>query len=320
MPISDSLDNALRGIFGAALVVDPAECLAYGYDNSRRQAQPDAVVFPTTHEQVVALVRVCRTTRTPLIARGRGTNTTGATVPVDGGVVVSFERMNGIVKIDADNRLAVVETGVLNGDLQTALAAHGFFWPPDPTSSPYCTIGGNLACNAAGPRAVKYGSCRENTLALRGVTGAGEEFRCGVNTTKGAVGYDLTRLLIGAEGTLAIITEATLKLTPKPAAKATLSASYAGVGAAAAAVARIMAQPVVPCALEFMDDEALRLARAHAGEAIPVAGALLIVEADGDPADLPRAVEALSAAARGAGLIELRSANDARAAETLWAA
>jgi len=320
MPISDSLDNALRGIFGVALVVDPAECLAYGYDNSRRQAQPDAVVFPTTHEQVVALVRVCRTTRTPLIARGRGTNTTGATVPVDGGVVVSFERMNGIVKIDADNRLAVVEPGVLNGDLQTALAAHGFFWPPDPTSSPYCTIGGNLACNAAGPRAVKYGSCRENTLALRGVTGAGEEFRCGVNTTKGAVGYDLTRLLIGAEGTLAIITEATLKLTPKPAAKATLSASYAGVGAAAAAVARIMAQPVVPCALEFMDDEALRLARAHAGEAIPVAGALLIVEADGDPADLPRAVEALGAAARGAGLIEMRSAVDAHEAETLWTA
>lgn len=320
MPLSDSPHASLREIFGDALVTDPAACLAYGYDNSRRQGRPDAVAFATTHEQVVALVRACRAARTPLIARGRGTNTTGATVPVDGGVVVSFERMDRIVRIDADNRLAVVEPGVLNGDLQTALAGHGFFWPPDPTSSAYCTIGGNLACNAAGPRAVKYGSCRENVLGLRAVAGTGEDFRCGVNTTKGAVGYDLTRLLIGAEGTLAVITEATLKLTPKPAAKATLSASYVDVGAATAAVARIMAQPVVPCALEFIDDAALRLARAHAGEAIADAGALLIVEADGDPADLPRALAALGAAARGAGLIALHTAADARAAEVLWAA
>ncbi len=320
MPLSNSFTGELHGIFGDALVTDPAECLAYGYDNSRRQAQPDAVVFPTEHTQVAALVRACRAPRISLVARGRGTNTTGATVPVDGGVVVSFERMNRIVKIDADNRLAIVEPGVLNGDLQTALAAHGFFWPPDPTSSPYCTIGGNLACNAAGPRAVKYGSCRENTLGLRAVTGAGEEFRCGVNTTKGAVGYDLTRLLIGAEGTLAVITEATLKLTSKPTAKATLAASYADVAAATAAVARIMAQPVVPCALEFMDDEALRLARAHAGDAIPNAGALLIVEADGDAADLPRAIEAISSAARGVGLLDIRTAKNASEAETLWAA
>lgn len=320
MSLPPSSIDALREIFGSALTFDPAQCLAYGYDNSRRQAQPDSVVFPTEHDQVVALVRACRAANTPLIARGRGTNTTGATVPVDGGVVVSFERMNRIVKIDADNRLAVVEPGVLNGDLQTALAPHGFFWPPDPTSSSYSTIGGNLACNAAGPRAVKYGSCRENTLGLRAVAGTGEELRCGVNTTKGAVGYDLTRLLIGAEGTLAIITEATLKLTPKPAAKATLSASYADVATATAAVVRLMAQPVVPCALEFMDNEALRLARAHAGDAIPNAGALLIVEADGDPASLPHAVEALAAAARGTGLIELNNAADAREAEILWAA
>ena len=320
MSLPDSLISALRGIFGGARVVDPAECLAYCYDNSRRQAQPDAVVFPIEHAQVVQLVRACRAARTPLIARGRGTNTTGATVPIGGGVVVSFERMNHIVRIDTDNRLAVVEPGVLNGDLQTALAERGFFWPPDPTSSPYCTIGGNLACNAAGPRAVKYGSCRENTLALRAVTGAGEELRCGVNTTKGAVGYDLTRLLIGAEGTLAVITQATLKLTPKPAAKATLAASYADVVTATAAVARLMAQPVVPCALEFMDDKALRLARAHAGDAIPEAGALLIVEADGDASDLPHAIDALAAAARGAGLIALHTAADAREAETLWAA
>ena len=321
MPIPSSLHDALRGIFsGDALTTERAECLAYGYDNSRRQAQPDAVVFPTEHAQVLALVQACRSARTAIVARGRGTNTTGATVPIAGGVVASFERMSRIIRIDADNRLAVVEPGVLNGELQTALAAHGFFWAPDPTSGPYCSIGGNLGCNAAGPRAVKYGSCRENTLGLRAISGAGNEFRCGVNTTKGAVGYDLTRLLIGAEGTLALITEATLKLTPRPEAKRTLSASYVDVRAAAAAVARIMAQPVVPCALEFLDDAALRLARAHAGEEIPDAGALLIIEVDGATRDLAHAAEAIARAARGNGLLELRVAANESEVDALWAA
>jgi D-lactate dehydrogenase (quinone) len=321
MPIDSALHAALSAIFEAgAFSTDAAECLAYGYDNSRRLAQPDAVVFPTAHEQVLALVRACRTARTPLIARGRGTNTTGATVPIAGGIVASFERMNRILCIDVENRYAVVEPGVLNGDLQTALAARGFFWPPDPTSSPYCTIGGNLACNAAGPRAVKYGSCRENTLGLRAVSGAGEEFRCGVYTSKGATGYDLTRLLIGAEGTLALITEATLRLTPKPAAKRSLSASYADVAAAAAAVARIMAQPVTPCALEFLDRESLRLARRHAGDAIPKAGALLIIEVDGEASTLADAADAVARAARGDGMLELRIAADATEVESLWAA
>lgn len=321
MPISANLLQELHNIFGGdALTTDAAECLTYGYDNSRQQAQPAAVVFPTSHEQVLALVRACRAARAPLIARGRGTNTTGATVPIAGGVVASFERMRRILRIDADNRLAVVEPGVLNGELQEALKPHGFFWPPDPTSSPFCSIGGNLACNAAGPRAVKYGTPRENTLGLRAVAGTGEEFRCGVYTSKGAVGYDLTRLMIGAEGTLAVITEATLKLSPLPSAKRTLSASYDTVEAAAAAVARIMAQPVTPCALEFLDDESLRLARAHAGEAVPLAGALLLIEVDGEASSLTAAVEAVSRAASGAGLLELRVAADTREVELLWAA
>lgn len=320
MALTSDFVERLRGIFPRdAMTTDAAECLAYGYDNSRRQAQPDAVVFPTSHEDVVALVNACRDTRVPITARGRGTNTTGATVPIAGGIVVSFERMNRIVRIDADNRYAVVEPGVLNGDLQTALAARGFFWPPDPTSSAYCSIGGNLACNAGGPRAVKYGTCRENTLGLRAVAGTGEEFRCGTYTTKGATGYDLTRLLIGAEGTLALITEATLKLTPKPAAKRTLGATYVDVRAAAAAVARIMAQPVVPCALEFMDDESLRLSRER-GVSIPAAGAMLIIEVDGNEDDLSRAVDAVAAAARGDGMIELRVAANAAETDALWSA
>jgi D-lactate dehydrogenase len=321
MPFPPALLDCLRPIFPAdALAIGEAERLAYAYDNSRRRALPDAVVFPTEHAQVVALVRACRAHGVPVIARGRGTNTTGATVPVAGGVVVSFERMNRIVRIDPDNRLAVVEPGVLNADLQQALAPHGFFWPPDPSSAPWCSVGGNLACNAAGPRAVKYGSPRENTLGLRAVAGSGEGFRCGTYTSKGATGYDLTRLLIGSEGTLALITEATLKLTPKPSAVRTVRATYRDVGSAARAVARIMAQPVTPCALEFIDDVALKLAHAHGGDSVPLAGAMLMIEVDGEPATLDSAVDAVAAAARGDGLEELRVAQSADETRSLWAA
>lgn len=320
MALTAGLRETLAAVFAEAMSVDPAECLVYGYDNSRRQALPDAVVFPTRHEQVVELVQACRAARTPLIARGRGTNTTGATVPVAGGIVASFERMNRIVRIDTANRYAVVEPGVLNGDLQAALKPLGFFWPPDPTSSPYCSIGGNLACNSAGPRAVKYGSPRENTLGLQAVAGSGDAFRAGYYTSKGATGYDLTRLLIGAEGTLALITQATLKLTPLAGAKRVLRATYEDIVAAAAAVSRIMAQPVTPCALEFLDDEALRLARRHGGEAVPVAGAMLLIEVDGEPEYLASAVAAVRAAAQGIGLIECRAAKDDAEAAQLWIA
>ena len=209
---------------------------------------------------------------------------------------------------------------MLNADLQAALKPHGFFWAPDPTSAPYCSVAGNIGCNAGGPRAVKYGATRDNVLALRAVAGHGEAFRCGKPTTKGATGYDLTRLMIGSEGTLAIITEATLKLTPLPGARRTLRATYADIGAAAAAVTRVMAQAVTPCALEFLDDEALRLAREHAGAAIPLAGAMLVIEVDGEFDSLPAAVAAVARAARGDGLLDWHEAADAREIDVIWAA
>ncbi|MEZ5460767.1 FAD-binding oxidoreductase [Dokdonella sp.] len=321
MSLSTSVLPSLEALFPAdAMSTEAAECAVYAYDNSRREAIPDAVVFPSTHEQVLALVRLCREHRIALTARGRGTNTTGASVPVAAGIVASFERMNRILKIDPDNRLAVVEPGVLNADLQAALKPHGFFWAPDPTSAPYCSIAGNIACNAGGPRAVKYGATRDNVLALRAVDGRGEAFRSGKPTTKGATGYDLTRLLIGSEGTLAIVTEATLKLTALAPDKRTLRATYVDISTAAAAVARIMAQPVTPCALEYMDGEALKLARNHAGDSIPEAGAMLIIEVDGETGALPSAVAAISRAATGDGLIELHAASNNSEVDALWSA
>jgi D-lactate dehydrogenase (quinone) len=320
------LVRTLADTLGDGWRIDTSERLTYGYDNSRRQAMPDAVALPSTREQVIALVQACRTHRVPVIARGRGTNTTGASVPIAGGVVVSFERMNRMLAIRPGDRCAVVEPGVLNGDLQRSLKPHGLFWPPDPTSADFSTIGGNLACNAGGPRAVKYGASRDNILALTAVTGSGELIHCGSATTKGATGYDLQRLLVGSEGTLALIVEATLKLTPLPAARRALRALYRDVDSAAAAVARLMAQPVTPSMLEFMDDQAVRLARAQmrasTGETdIPEhVGALLMIEADGDAYTLPHALDALSVAARGDGCIDVEPAADEAVRERLWAA
>jgi D-lactate dehydrogenase (quinone) len=304
-----------------SLLTDPADRWTYGYDNSRMQALPRAVVLPADTLAVQAVVRACRRFGLPLTVRGRGTGTTGAAVPEEGGIVLSTERMAKILSVQAADRIAVVQPGVTNDALQRAVAAAGFFWPPDPGSAEYCTIGGNLACNAAGPRALKYGTPRENTLALEAVTGEGEVIRCGSRTTKGVVGLDLTRLLIGSEGTLAVITEATLKLSPLPEATATLRAVYADMHAAAAAVSRIMAQPVVPRVLEFLDGAALDLLRAHDAQALPHgAGALLMIEADGLAEQLPAATRALERAAAGPGLLEWRAAADAAESASLWAA
>ena len=319
--LSTSLQRDMAGLLGAGWLTDPSERLAYAYDNSRREALPDAVALPQTREQVQALVRACRAQRVPVVARGRGTNTTGASVPVAGGVVVSFERMNRIIEVRPGDRCAVVEPGVLNGDLQAALQPHGLFWPPDPTSAAYSTVGGNLACNAGGPRAVKYGASRDNVLALTAVTGTGELIVCGTATTKGSTGYDLHRLLVGSEGTLALIVEASLRLVPAPSARRALRAIYRDVSSAAQAVARLMAQPVTPSMLEFMDAQAVRLARDVGGAELPLeAGALLMIEADGDAETLPHDIEALLRAAEGEGLVTLDDAADDAAREQLWAA
>jgi D-lactate dehydrogenase len=319
LPIA--LSHELAALLGAAWSIDESERMAYAYDNSRKLALPDAVALPTTREQVLAIVRACRAHKVPVVARGRGTNTTGATVPIAGGVVMSFERMDAILAIRPGDRCAVVQPGVLNGDLQRALRAHDLFWPPDPTSADYSTIGGNLACNAGGPRAVKYGASRDNILALTAVTGAGELIHCGSATTKGATGYDLQRLLVGSEGTLALIVEATLKLAPLPPQRRTVRALYRDVASAAAAVARLMAQPATPSMLEFMDGDCVRLARDAGVAGLPAeAGALLLLEADGDADTLPHAVEALMRAAEGDGLVALDDAADEAASANLWAA
>jgi D-lactate dehydrogenase len=205
--------------------------------------------------------------------------------------------------------------------VQDAAAKHGFFWPPDPTSAAYSTVAGNIALNAGGPRSVKYGATRENVLALTAVSGAGDTLHTGSFTTKNSTGYDLTRLLIGSEGTLALITDATLKLLPLPELRRTCRAVYRDIRSATEAVAAIMAQPVMPYALEFIDRSGIELIRNQVDAALPPqAGALLIIELDGTRAAMPAAIAAIGNAARNDGLVDFAAAETDAEASSLWSA
>ena len=317
LPIA--FDQTLSQLLGAHWRTDAATLAAHAQDNSWRHALPLGVALPENREQVQAIVRACRAHGVALIGRGAGTGTTGAAVPSAGSIVLSFARMNRILALRPGDRCAVVEPGVLNGDLQQALMPHGLFWPPDPSSFEICTVGGNLATNAGGPRAVKYGTSRDNVLGLVAVTGAGEIIECGGPWTKDATGYDLTHLIVGSEGTLALIVEATLKLAPRPRAQAGLRVLYRDAESAAAAVSRVMTQPATPTTLEFMDARALELLRGN-GAQVPEAGAMLLIDADGDEDTLPNLLHALAQAAEGDGLLTLDVAMDGSARDKLWAA
>ncbi len=294
----------------------------YARDETPRSCTPEAVLFPASHDEVAGLVRLALRHKLPLTPRGAGSGNVGGALPAPGSLVVSFECMNRVLEFDPDNRLVVVEPGVVTDDIDRLARSKGLMYAPDPGSGAYCRIGGNLAMNAAGPRAVKYGATRDHVLALRAVTGAGREIRTGSRTTKYATGYDLTRLLVGSEGTLALITEATLRLVPAPERIANLRVCYAGNRAACEAIIRVMRQAVVPSALEFMDRRSIEAIRAYGGaEGLPEGTrAVLMVAADGAHDDVPRQIAALEKALAGEGLIEIQSGFTEEEIARLWTA
>jgi len=282
--VLDILNQRLKENFAQdQFHIEAGDCWVYGYDNSRRHALPNAVIFAQSHDDIVKTVQLCSELNLPLVARGRGSGTTGAAVPIHGGVVLSCERMTKIIEYSPENRYIVVEAGTLNGSVQELVAPQGFFWAPDPTSAPYCTVGGNIACNAAGPRSLKYGATRDNVLGLTAVTGRAETLQCGSYTTKSAAGYDLTRLIIGSEGTLAIVSQAILKLLPKPQKKLTIQIFYRDIETAGQAITNIMSLPITPFGCEFIDANALKMIREHSHPELPKdAQAMLIIEVDGN--------------------------------------
>ncbi|TDI77214.1 MAG: FAD-binding protein [Betaproteobacteria bacterium] len=293
------------------LYTDPVDCYAYAYDYSQKIFPPDVVAFPLTSDEVQAIVVLCNVHKIPLTPRGRGTGTVGGSLPEQGGIALSLERMLRIIVVDPANRVIVVEPGVLNQAVQNAAKPHGFFWPPDPSSAAYSSIGGNLATSAGGPHAVKYGTTRDHVLGVKAVTGKGEAVKVGCYTTKGVVGYDLTRLLIGSEGTLAVITEATLKLTPLPQAIGGFVAHFRDTASCVTAIVTIMSLPQVPSALEFLDTGSLNLIRGRFPNMLPAdTSAMLMIEVDGSPSEITDSSSIILSACRNEGLLQAEQVTD----------
>ncbi|HKE84797.1 MAG TPA: FAD-linked oxidase C-terminal domain-containing protein [Vicinamibacterales bacterium] len=321
MNLPDSIVSRLKEHVGAEHVrADAASLAAYAADALGQGHLPDVVVTPSNANEISAIARLCNEHRVPLVVRGAGTGYTGGAVPTCGGVVLSMERMNRILEIDELNLLAVVEPNVITGDLQRAVERVGLFYPPDPASLATSSIGGNVAECAGGPRAFKYGTTKRYVLALEAVLPTGEIVQTGSKAVKNVVGYDLTQLLVGSEGTLAIITRITLRLIPKPPARATLSASFASVEQAVQAVTSLIDRRVVPAAIELVDADSIRAVEAFVGHAVVPSGAnaQLIVECDGTEAAVEEEIVRVVSACRDGGSLQItRAATDAER-EDVW--
>jgi glycolate oxidase len=318
----DALADALVAQLGVEHVrLDETSRIAYGTDALKRGRPADLVVFPGTTEEVAAVVHACAERRMPMVPRGGGTGYTGGSVPTQGGVVISLERMNRILEIDEANLVAVVQPNVVTGDLQDAVEQAGLFYPPDPASLRQSVIGGNVAECAGGPRAFKYGTTKRYVLGLEAVLPTGEIIETGGKVVKNVVGYDLTQLLVGSEGTLAIITKIILRLVPKPPARATLRATFPDVESSVAAVVNIIRARVVPAALELVDGDSLEaVARYLNVRTLAPAGtdALLLIEVDGMAAAIEEEASRVAEACRSAGASEVLTARDDTERQELW--
>ena len=263
---------------------DPIHRRAYSYDATKKHYQPDGVLFPRNEEDIIAILKFCNENRIIIIPRGAGSGFTGGALAVNGGLVLSFEKhMNQILELDLQNLVAVVQPGLINTQLQKEVAKHGLFYPPDPASMEYSSLGGNVSENAGGMRAAKYGITKDYVMALRAVLPSGEVIRAGKRTIKDVAGYNLAGILIASEGTLAVLSELTLKLIPLPRFKKTAFASFASVSAAMDAVYKSLAGGVNPVSMEFLDNLSIRAVEAKFNKGLPVdAGAILITDVDGN--------------------------------------
>ncbi|NLC56381.1 MAG: FAD-binding protein [Armatimonadetes bacterium] len=308
---SDAIRRELAAIVGAEWFLDrPEDLLAYSYDATPlHQALPDGVVFPASTAEVQAILRLASRAGLKVIPRGSGTNLAAGTVPVEGGLVLVLTRMNQVLAIDEENLTATVQPGAITAPFQAQVEALGLFYPPDPGSIQVSTLGGNVAMCAGGLRGLKYGVTKDYVLGLEAVLPSGEVIRTGGKVMKDVAGYDLTKLLIGSEGTLAVITEILLKLVPKPEAKRTALALFPDLTRAARAVSGIIAARIVPATLEFLDQGTARVVEeyAHAGLPTDVA-AVLLIEQDGAPDAVNRDIERIAVICQNTGASEVRVA------------
>lgn len=322
---ASSVDKAKRALDAALgpskLVTDEEGLFAYGGDESENDpVRPDVVVRAESDDDVAVALRIAAEHEVPITPRAAGSGKSGGAIPVRGGIVLATLGMRQIHEIDRDEQLAVVGPGVVLGDLHAAVEAEGLFYPPDANSLSWCALGGNIAENAGGPRAFKYGVTRDYVRGLEIALVGGERMTVGRRTKKGVTGYDLTGLLVGSEGTLAVTTRATLALVPRPPAVVTLLALFEDVHAAGNAVGRVVSSGVVPRCIEILDDATLAAVRARGVGVDPRGRAMLIIEIDGSEGECERGMERIGGECDAARALTVLVAKDEAQRDRLWEA
>jgi glycolate oxidase len=312
------LDEFRRICGPQAVLHDPIQLLAYECDALPAMREtPAVVVLPGSASDVQQIVRICARERLPFVARGHGTGLSGGALPVPGGVVISLARMNRVLSIDLDNQQVVVEPGVTNLEITRQVAAHGFYYAPDPSSQQVCSIGGNVAENSGGAHCLKYGFTVHHVLAVEAVLPDGELVQIG-GATADMPGPDLLSLIIGSEGTLAIVTKVTVRILRKPQAVQTLLAAYSTIRDAGAAVSDIIAAGIVPAAVEMMDALAIKAAEAAVHPNFPPADTILIVELDGPSVEVRELFDVVETICRKAGATDVEIAQDTDQRLRIW--
>jgi len=300
---------------------DKAHLIAYSYDATKARFEPDAVVFPRDEDDISKILKYCNEHKIIIVPRGAGSGFTGGALPSSGGIVLAMERhMNKILEIDVKNMVAVVQPGVINKDLQKAVEEIGLFYPPDPASQEYSTLGGNVSENAGGMRAAKYGITKDYVMATRAVLPNGDIIRAGKKTIKDVAGYNISGILVASEGTLAVLSEITLRLIPKPKLTKTAMGIFESVHDAMESVYKTMASGITPVAMEFLDNLTIRAVEETFSKGLPVdAGALLVTDVDGNlEEDLNFQLAQIEKVFRQNGCKEFKIAKDEQEASDIW--
>ncbi len=318
--IEPRIVKSLEEIVGAENVTtDRADLICYSYDATQQKFLPDAVVHVGSAEEIAKIMRLANIEKVPVFPRGAGSGFTGGSLPTEGGIVVVTRRLERILRIDEENLVAEVEPGVVTEDFQKAVEKVGLFYPPDPASLKFSTLGGNVAECAGGPRCVKYGVTKDYILGLEVVTPQGDIIRTGGETMKGVVGYDLTKLMVGSEGTLGIITKIVIKLLPLPEAKKTMLVLFDSIDGAAKGVSAIIRGKIIPTTLEFMDAMTIDCVRKATDLDLPEeAKAVLIIEVDGEKDLIERQAEKILEIVQPLGVVGTRVATNNAESEDIW--
>nr|WP_210619297.1 FAD-linked oxidase C-terminal domain-containing protein [Mammaliicoccus lentus] len=316
---SREIEQRLREIFADRLLMDVSDLVSYGFDASFGQYMPDYVVQVLSTEDVQNVVKLADEYIIPIYARGASTSLSGGALPVKGGIVVDFSQWNDEFEIYPDDLIIKTRPGVITGKIHALAEKHNLMYPPDPSSSVVCTIGGNLAENAGGPRGIKYGVTKDYVIGLEVVMADGEVIRTGGQTIKNVTGYDLTKLLIGSEGTLGIITEATLRLIPKPLATKTAMVIFDDLYTAGKSISKILTSGVRPSKMEILDHNALNKVEDYAGLDLPRdAAAILLIEVDGNPENLGDELDTIKKALKEIDVENVEIAESKEAEDKLW--